>query len=370
MTSLPHSIPKLYKLDSMGRTRVWCMEQEDDRYRTYDGILDGTIKVSAWRTAKPTNVGRANERNGAQQAEFEIQSAYQKKLKGAYYEDVNDIHLGCRYFEVMLAEVYNDPKRQKQTAFEVGGFGQPKLDGMRMVGKNDGGWSREGEPVAGVGHILEVLHPLLTTKPDLIFDGELYNHELKEDFNEILSLAKKANPSPERAQQIRDQIQYHVYDLPSHPGVFEERHAELAQIVAHINHPSLVLVEAVKLESEAHFDELHGICLEAGYEGSMFRRNTVYINDRTDNLLKRKDFMDHEFRLLRVEAGHRGAFRAVCQLEDGREFGAGIKGSRAKAAQIAQEDHQIVTVNFFGYTPAGIPRFPIATKFHGAERTT
>jgi DNA ligase-1 len=45
-------------------------------------------------------------------------------------------------------------------------------------------------------------------------------------------------------------------------------------------------------------------------------------------------------------------------------------GPRAKAAERAAENHKVVTINFFGYTPDGVPRFPIATKFHGDARTT
>lgn len=367
---LPHSIPKLYKLDSKGKTRVWCMEQEDDRYRTYDGLLDGKIKVSDWRVAKPTNVGKANERSGPQQAEFEIQAAYIKKQKGAYYEDINDIHLGCRFFEPMLAEVYADPKRATQTAFSPG-YGQPKLDGMRAIAKTDGIWSREGEPIAGATHIFKALLPALQDDNSLIFDGELYNHDLKDNFGEIMSLARKANPTPERAQQIRDGIQYHVYDLPSHPGAFSERFRTLVSIVEALNHPNIVLVETARVETIDQFDELHGVCLEAGYEGSMLRRDTLYVNDRTDNLLKRKDFQDDEFVLLRIEPAHRGTYRAICQLPDGREFRAGIIGPRAKVAERIAENHRIVTVNFFGYTPdEGKPRFGRVTKWHGQERTS
>lgn len=358
----------LFKLDSAGRTRTWWMEQDNDRYRTCDGIYGGNVKASAWRVAKPTNVGKANERDATAQATFEIKAAYTKKLEGAYYEDINDIHLGCRYFEPMLAEVYMDPKRLKQTAFQPG-FGQPKLDGMRAIGSEKGGHSREGNPVHGYGHIHNALRPLLNEDPALIFDGELYNHDLKDNFNELMSLAKKANPSIERLAQIRNGIQYHIYDLPSHPGTFKERHAALQRLFTGFSHPSIHLVDTLPVNTQAEFDELHGTCLAAGYEGSMWRRDAVYVNDRTDDLLKRKDFMDEEFTLLRIEEAHRGTFRAVCQLPDGREFGAGVKGSRDKAAQLASEGHKVVTITFFGYTLDGIPRFPIATKFHGAART-
>jgi hypothetical protein len=40
-----------------------------------------------------------------------------------------------------------------------------------------------------------------------------------------------------------------------------------------------------------------------------------------------------------------------------------------RARELLHEDHNVVTVQFFAYTPDGIPRFPVATKFHGVART-
>lgn len=59
----------------------------------------------------------------------------------------------------------------------------------------------------------------------------------------------------------------------------------------------------------------------------------------------------------------------ICRLPDGRTFGAGIKGSKERAVELLSEHHNVVTVHFFHLTPDGIPRFPVATKFWGAERT-
>lgn len=384
---------QIFKLDSKGKTRVWFMEQDGDKYRTFDGIHGGTVKASSWRTAKPTNVGRSNERDGVAQATFEIEAAYTKKLKGAYYTDIADIHLGCRFFEPMLAEKYADPKRAVQTGFQPG-YAQPKLDGMRAIAKADGLWSREGELIPGTAHITEWLADAFAEDPTLIFDGELYNHELKEDFNELMSLAKKANPSPERAEQIRRSIQYHVYDLPSHPGTFGERSDKLNDLVECYFKPArpetvqvVFDVETYQVDSADEFDDLHGEWVQAGYEGSMLRRDAAYVNDRTDALLKRKDFDDAEFDIVRIEQGEGNwsgaAKRVICWLpgadrsngpcEKGTNtFEAGLRGSYSKnQALLADADNQkVVTIRYFGFTPSAVPkpRFGVATKFHGAAR--
>jgi DNA ligase 1 len=364
------SSPPLYKLDSKGKIRVWFMEQDWDKYRTFDGIHGGNVKSSSWRTAKPTNVGRSNARDGVAQAAFEIESQYAKKLKGAYYEDIDDVH---------------------QTEFQPG-FGQPKLDGQRAVAKVHllastvpSLWSREGELVAGGDHIMEALEPLFAADLSLIFDGEIYNHEFKDRFGELMSMAKKGNPSPERAKQIREGVQYHIYDLPSHPGTFSERFSALEGLLAQINHPSIYLVDTLRIDTVGEFDQLHGTCISAGYEGSMLRRDDIYVNDRTDALLKRKDFDDAEFDIVRIEAGEGNwagaAKRVICWLpsadqsqepDDTNTFGAGLRGdyptNQALLADAANQ--KVVTINFFGWTDTAIPkpRFGVATKFHGTAR--
>jgi len=40
-----------------------------------------------------------------------------------------------------------------------------------------------------------------------------------------------------------------------------------------------------------------------------------------------------------------------------------------RAKELLHEDHKVVTIQFFAYTPDGVPRFGVATKFHGAART-
>jgi ATP-dependent DNA ligase len=105
----------------------------------------------------------------------------------------------------------------------------------------------------------------------------------------------------------------------------------------------------------------------------MVRGEGVYEQKRSKQLLKRKEFQDAEYELVSIEEGLGNwsgvAKKITCRLPDGRTFGAGIKGDKKRAAELLHEDHKMVTVRFFALTPDGIPRFPVATKFHGPERT-
>ena len=362
----------IYKIDSKGKTRIWYMEQQDDRYRTWDGTQGGKIKSSEWRVAIPTNVGRSNERDGVAQAAFEIEAQYKTKLEKDYHPTLEAAQSGGSHiFEAMLAEKYK--------MFQPG-YAQPKLDGFRCIAKKDGLWSRSGKPFVSSPHIMEALAPMFERYPDLILDGELYNHELRDNFDEIQSLITVKSDkklTADHYEKTRAMVQYHVYDIPAlKDNLFEDRHNFLRTLYyqfEHGNNPSPIkIVETKRIESEEQFDVLHGEWLEQGYEGSMWRNNTPYENRRTKNLLKRKDFIDEEFEVVAIEEGQGNwagvAKRVTCRLPDGRTFGAGIKGSRDRGIELLNETHHIVTIKYFQLTPDGIPRFGVATKFHGEKR--
>lgn len=374
--------PELYKQDSKGKTRVWFMEQDGDKFRTHDGILGGTVKASGWKTAKPTNVGRSNERSGVDQATFEIEARYTKQQKGYYYDSVDDIHLGCRYVDPMLAATYKK--------FEIGEV-QPKLDGFRCIITKDGPQSREGELLPGGRHIHRMLveRGIFERLPTLEIDGELYNHDYREDFGGLSSLLRKENVTDEQQAKIEEVVQFHVYDVASMDGkTRENRRVALANFVQMIDSPLIHLVPSYMAQTESYYTELHGSFVEAGYEGSMWRDpHSLYEKgDRSKGLQKRKDFDEEEFNIVRIEEGEGNwagaAKRVVCWLPDADQseeptekntFEAGLRGKYdANAKLLAERDeHKVVSIRYFGFTTSEIPkpRFGVATKFWGAERT-
>jgi DNA ligase-1 len=354
----------IFKYDTKGKARVWFMEQDGDKYKTIAGVKDGNLVESEWTKAEPTNVGRSNERDGVQQATFEIEAAYEKKLTREYHKTLDAAGGGAHFFKPMLAHKYE--------SFDIG-YAQPKLDGIRCIATAQGLFSREGKPIKGVPHIEALLEPTFGIYPDLILDGELYNHDLKDDFNAIVSAVKKATPNAEQ-KELAKKVQYHVYDMPSlGQHHFGARWDALCKLVNDIDEPGVKLVETRVVNIGPDYEQLHGEWLERGYEGSMWRADEPYKNGRSNGLLKRKEFLEEEFKLLRIEEGLGNwsgvAKRAVCALPDGREFGAGIKGTKERAAELLHEEHHVASIRFFAYTPDGIPRFPVAVKFWGKERT-
>ena len=93
-------------------------------------------------------------------------------------------------------------------------FIQPKLDGVRCLIQFEKGfnpnldpsfddrdkvvaYSRTGKVWKNIDHILTKLKPFFKKNPNVILDGELYNHDFKDDFESIISMVRKTKPTPE-----------------------------------------------------------------------------------------------------------------------------------------------------------------------------
>ncbi|ARU18286.1 hypothetical protein A9D14_18190 (plasmid) [Croceicoccus marinus] len=320
-------------------------------------MVDGTHAVTGWTTA----IGKQSRTDRAQ-ALFEIESAYTFHLRREYHENAADIDT-ARFFKPMLAHKYEE---------FAPGYAQPKLDGIRCIARAEGLFTREGRPINGAPHIHLHLAPLFEADPDLILDGELYNHALKDDFNTIVSMVRRKVPDASHLEKSCELVQFHVYDLPSSPVAFGERMDTVTSLLDNLKAPTLVPVPTELIDSQQAYDAFHGQWIEQGYEGSMWRSDTVYEQKRTKMLRKRKDFSDEEYPCLEIREGEGNwaglAKSVICQLPDGRTFGATIRGDKKRAAALLHETHRVVTVRYFHLTPDGIPRFPVVTKFWGEER--
>lgn len=365
--------PPLYKRDTKGRQRIWQMEQEGAKHRSIAGLIDGQSVTCDWTVCEGKNVGRANETTPEEQAAAEIEAHYTKRLDRGYFRELETIDSGT-IFNPMLAKKYE----KDDGNFFNGIFSQPKLDGIRCIASKDGLKSRSGKPLLSTPHIFQALKDFFNTYPDVILDGELYNHELKEDFNKILSLVRKTKPTPDDIKESAGIVEYHVYDCfhPNTPDlVFEERNKFIRAAVANLA-GSIRIVETKKTATSDEIDEHYAHLLEVGYEGQIVRLNEPYENKRSYSLLKRKEFIDEEFVVTEILEG-RGNWagygkRIVCRLSDGRTFGAGVKGNQEYALDLLRNAKSYVggtaTVRYQNLTPDGIPRFPIAVAIYQGKR--
>ena len=179
-------------------------------------------------------------------------------------------------------------------------FMQPKLDGVRCVIQYENNkvkaYSRAGKEWKNIDHILFNLKPWFALNPNVILDGELYNHNLKDDFEKIISLVRKTKPTDEDRLESAQYTEFHCYDIIDETKTFEERKTFITQVVPR-NH-CIKHVPTVYCASDDDAKAFHKSNLSAGYEGSILRTNDVYKCGRSWNLRKFKDFHDDEAMIL------------------------------------------------------------------------
>jgi len=173
---------------------------------------------------------------------------------------------------------------------------QPKLDGVRCVIQYDNSqvkaYSRTGKEWKNISHILFNLKPWFQLNPKVILDGELYNHDLRDNFEKIISLVRRQTPDDIDALESADLVQFHCYDIIDETKTFEERNKFIIQNVPRNHCVHHVKTQAVATESLAKV--VHQQNLDNGYEGSILRTNNTYACKRSHNLRKFKDFHDTE----------------------------------------------------------------------------
>ena len=179
-------------------------------------------------------------------------------------------------------------------------FVQPKLDGVRCLIQCDNGvvsaWSRTGKPWLNIDHILFNLQPFFKFHPQVVLDGELYNHDLEDDFEKIISCVRKTKPTDQHRFESARLVQFHCYDVPSNPGRFDVRNEWIKLNVPRnfcIHH-----VETHEVHADKYAQQMHQLNLKKGYEGSILRLNTEYQCKRSHSLRKFKDFHDAEATLI------------------------------------------------------------------------
>ena len=351
----------LYKRAKTGKIQVWEIEHEADGFRTIEGQLDGKMTTSEWTRCKGKNIGRSNETTPDDQALKEAKSRIEKKIKKKYFANIDDVD-NDSWFEPMLAHKYKDHK--SKVVFPV--LTQPKLDGIRCIVRKEGMFSREGNEFTSCPHIYEEVKYLFEMWPDLILDGELYNHEFKEDFNSISSLVKKGKPTEETLLKTRQFIQFHCYDCSDDGRDNWTFSARMFFIMSEFMTDGVIVpVFTVGCETQEELDEFYAEFLAAGYEGQMVRVDGVYENKRSKSLLKRKEFIDEEFEILGMIEGEGNFTGMVGSLKfekDGEPFTTGLKGSHEYWKYMWEHQDEFIgkqaTVRYQNLTPdRQVPRF-------------
>lgn len=370
-----------YTIDSSDRVRVWnCWVGVNDEGShgmfTSDGLQDGKMKDPTFKIAEEKNVGRANYLTCEDQAIVMVEQACGKKERKNYFKTIEEAR-SLKLFKPMLAHKYE--------SFD-GNFpvhSQPKLDGARCnvywcyIAEKVVIRTRSTKDYFSVPHILEELKALCTNNKSLVFDGELYMHDLHSDFEKMMSLVKKTKPTAEELTESAKIVEYHVYDLYDRVDpdrTFNERTTMIRDIFKENVFSKVMEVPTLSCYSQEDLDSLQDEYLENSYEGQMVRSiySTYKVDGRSKDLLKRKNFITEEFEIVSIEEGTGqwvGRAKTVkVLLPNGNICGCGTRGSFSYTEDILKDKDKYIgklaTVRYFRYTKDSMLYIPVVIDYN------
>jgi len=277
------------------------------------------------------------------------------------------------------------PVSDKPINYDDKVFMQPKLDGVRCIIQYENrplknvddlsgqltenvvvAYSRTGKEWKNIQHILDQLKPFFQKYPNVILDGELYNHDLKDDFETIISLVRRQKPDDLDMLESADLVQFHCYDIIDEELPFQQRIEFVTEALMLLG-DSIYTVDTMLVPTESQAQVNHARNLDSGYEGSILRTNDTYQCKRSHSLRKFKDFHDTEATITAwVEGkgkrvGTIGKFMAID--DDGNEFGMPVMDN----FKYLQDNFKVMqgyvgktaTFTYFERTKAGSYRHPL-----------
>lgn len=386
------NFPTLYQKASTGKIKFWEITAE------YAGVLGATHIVTTWGLVdgkrqstvevitEGKNIGKSNETNHRQQAEAEARSRWEKKVKKGYVESLEDAEQGkidtnmiTGGIEPMLAHSFD--KQGHKIKFPA--FVQPKLDGHRCIAIAQDGkvtlWSRTRKRINSMPHIVVQLEKLAReARIDFVLDGELYNHDYREKFEELTSLIRQEKPA-----LGHEVVEYWVYDVlkvslaegdvVTQDAPFERRNEALTHIdngTIAFDLDKVKIVETEWVDNAEEMIEMFGYLVNDGYEGLMVRNaDSPYKNKRSYDLQKVKMMADAEYEIIDITEGRgKMAGRAMfhCVTPDGKEFRVKMQGALDDLVKYFEHKDDYIgkqlTVKYQNLSADGIPRFPIGLR--------
>jgi len=321
---LVKEFPKLYKKTSTGAIQEWCVSvytvNDEPMIVNNYGQVGGKIQESIEKVLEGKNIGRSNETTALDQALAQAQSRWEKQLKKGYVQNIDDAQAGVvddliegGVFPILAHKFSEQEKKIKYPA-----LAQPKLDGHRCTSQYDDGvvtmWSRTRKPILSIPHIVNALENCGLADR---FDGELYHHDYRENFEDLTSLI-----TPDEPKEGHEVIQYHVYDLALPNLTNYERYLILEMMRPVFENSPVHIVETRMVDNREELIQAYEDFMEQGYEGAIVRNvDGKYVYKRSYDLQKIKFFDDDEFRIIDIKVGTKGSMagRAIFICERIRE---------------------------------------------------
>ena len=368
------SFPTLFSRTSTGATQQWSVIVEGNTFYVIAGQLNGKLVTSEPTVCEGKNIGRANQTTPEEQALSEAQSKWEKKLKTGYTENINKIDECTAYVEPMLAKDFDD--YIDKVDFKSGVFVQNKYNGVRCVATLQAGRvvlkSRKGEEWLSVPHINKDLEKFFKKFPDAVLDGELYNYDLRQKLNELISIVRKNKPksiTPDVLKKSEEMVRFYIYDGYNFDKLDQDTTYDIRKTWIDYQLPKYSKyyrkVETARVTSMKEVDEIYNKYLADGEEGAIIRiSGSSYENKRSKNLLKYKPEDDAEATIVELIEGTgnwAGTAKTATIKWNGKTFDATFKGTFEQGADRLKNKKdwvgKEVTFLYTGLTGLGIPNY-------------
>ena len=392
------SFDPLTSVSKGGKTMDWSIKVEKIKgegvITVTRGYRGGAIQTNVTTVTEGKNLGKKNATTPFEQAVSDARATWNKKQAEGYTVISSNSSSSnsasataiaipaSRTTELilsapmpMLANKWTD--RKKNITFPC--FVQPKYDGTRTIAicglpePEPCLFSRQRKAYAHLEHIQAIVRQL---PKGLILDGELFT--TKAHFQTIVGLAKKKTLTEEDRVK-HNLLELHCYDIVDATKPFTERYAMLQDVFrshAAIIGTTLQLCPTREVAKESDLKPAHDAYVAAKFEGLMIRNKAgLYaIGNRSNDLLKMKEFEDDEFRIVgfyEADGAEKGCVMWRCITPKGVEFGCRPEGTREDRQELFKHGSEYVgkmlTVRFQELTPDGVPRFPVGVTIRDYE---
>ena len=223
-----------------------------------------------------------------------------------------------------------------------------KLDGVRGHWTGSQLVTRQGNPINTPANFTE-------NWPKVAMDGELWMG--RGQFEAVSSLVRRKKTDPDDWEAVR----FMVFDLPHHPGRFNDRLAQMKMLVVASDSRSLALIRQEKLVSLGALDDrLEQVVSQQGEGLMLHHEESIYHQGRSKQLMKLKKHDDAEATVIAYLPG-KGKYKnqmgsLLVTTTDGVSFKIG-SGFSDQQRREPPPIGSIVTFKYYAKTKNGVPKF-------------
>lgn len=338
-----------------GNIKCWQghVSQEGENFFTYSSyhqvLSNGeksVVQNSDYYPVISTNVGRSNERSGLEQAKFNIIADMKLKQDKGYtifgiesFNQIKSLPMLANKFGKMTGKYIKNPCYQR------------KENGFRLLMCDKKAWSRNGKDLGE-----SFPHLLIDTK-GVILDGELLLPE-GYTFQETCEAIKKF-------RETSLLLEYRVFDIVDTTKTFSERYSYLLENFSNTSGIKIVDTYVDTLDKAPEYLDRF---IKEGFEGLIIRDLDSYyeVNHRSQYLVKYKNFLDEEFKIVGVfegSGGMSGCAIFTCELPNGSTVDCVPKGTIEYKKELWNRREELIgqylTIRFQCYTDEGSLLFPV-----------